>query len=122
MADELQWVRITENGEAELPDGSVHGLLPEEPPESPPHNFSADGATYHVDPDQCAAYYRRQGKELPAQVPLHLPDGSRETHTWAGYGHRFREVAQAIAAGQPVPTAAAAALSTPPTATPPAGT
>lgn len=94
---------IVETGEFETDDGRIHGFLPSEPPESPPNNFHWDGKTYDVDPEQCAAYYRGQGKALPEKVTLYLPDGTSEEHDWVGYGRRFREIAQAVAAGKPIP-------------------
>jgi|SRR5579859_1044528 len=88
-----------ETGSFITDDGQVHGFLPPDPPESPPNTFHAEvrtdegwvQKTYEVDPEQCAAYYRAQGKTLPASVILHLPDGTSETHDWVGYGKRFRE-------------------------------
>ena len=97
---------ITESGGFLDPDGFEHGLLPEEPPASPPNHFvDHAGRVHQVDPEQCAAYYRRQGKTLPAEVTLHLPDGTSEVHDWVGYGRRFREGHQAVGSGRTPPAA-----------------
>jgi hypothetical protein len=111
-------VSITENGGFLDPDGFEHGLLPEEPPASPPNHF-VDGAgrVHDVDPEQCAAYYRRQGKVLPESVTLYRPDGTSEKLSWVDYGHQFRAIAQAVAAGQPLPPPLATASKPAPTTT-----
>jgi hypothetical protein len=95
---------ITERGTF-LVNGVEHGLLPPEPPESPPNTFHDGDQLYEIDPDQCAAYYLSQGKVLPSAVPLALPDGTTETHGWAEYGHRFRAFHREQVAGAPLTTA-----------------
>lgn len=110
---------ITENGGFLDPDGFEHGLLPEEPPASPPHHF-VDGAgrVHDVDPEQCAAYYRRQGKVLPERVTLYRPDGVAEELSWVDYGRQFRAIAAAVAAGSPLPAPLSAPSSAAPAAAP----
>lgn len=94
--------RITERGGFLDDDGVEHGFLPEEPPASPPHEFHVAGKVYDVDPEQCAAWYRAQGKTLPDKVRLALPDGGHEEHDWVGYGRRFKEIVAAVARGETV--------------------
>jgi hypothetical protein len=106
-------VSVTESGGFLDPDGLEHGLLPEEPPASPPNHFVDHvGRVHEVDPEQCAAYYRRQGKVLPDAVLLHRPDGATEELSWVEYGLQFRAIAQAVAAGQPLPPPRTATTST----------
>jgi hypothetical protein len=97
-------VTITANGGFLDPDGFEHGLLPEEPPASPPHHFvDHQGRVHDVDPVQCAAYYLQRGKTLPESVTLYRTDGIAEELSWVDYGHQFRAIARAVAAGNPLP-------------------